>query len=357
MRRLPSLLVNLALAVLALGAAGWSVTVVRGGVGTTKAATDERTVTVAKGTVTATVTADGTLSPTKTATADFTTAGPVTAIDVVVGQRVSAGQLLARVDPAAAQRALDLAEANLDAAEDALDRARDAGTDTSTAANNVTTAKLAVTDARATVDGARLAAPMTGTVTAINGSIGSSSGSGDASEGGFIELADLSALQVTAAFAEADATRLRTGQDAAISWSALTGVTATGKVLAIDPSATSTNGVITYGVTISVGTLPTSARPGQSVTVAVTTGTAEDALSVSSAAVTTTSGDRHTVTVLNADGSTATRAVKIGIEGDDTDQILAGLTAGEKVVLPASTTSTGGGTSREQGPGLGGGPP
>jgi macrolide-specific efflux system membrane fusion protein len=360
-RRLPSLLVNLALALLALGGAGWSAFVVHGGTITSKAASGQRTVTAEKGTVTATVTADGTLGAARSATASFATTGTVTSIAVAVGQRVSTGQILARTDPAPAQRALDLAEANLAAAEDALDRAREAGTDTTTAANNVTTAKLAATDARATLDGTRLAAPMTGTITAINGSIGSSSTVSGSSAGneaaGFLAIADLSDLQVTADFAEADATRLRTGQEASITWSALTGVTATGKVLAIDPSATTTDGVVTYGVTVSIGTLPTGARPGQSVTVAVTTASAAGVVRVNSAAV-TTSGSQHTVTVLAGNGTTETRTVRIGVEGDDAYEIVSGLTAGERVVVPAATTATSDST-RNQGPAGpgGGGPP
>jgi macrolide-specific efflux system membrane fusion protein len=256
-RRLPSLLVNLALALLAVGAAGWSVLLVRGGgTATTEAASSTRTVTAARGTVTATVSASGTLETGSTATASFATSGTVIAVYAKVGQVVTGGQLLAKVDPADAQRALDLAEANLVAAQDALSRA-EAGSDTTTATNDVTTARLAVADARADVDGTKLTAPMAGTVIAVNGTVGSSaSGSSSGSQGGaggsttssstgFVEIADLSNLQVSALFGESDATKVKAGQAATISWSALSGATASGKVLAVDPSATTSNSVVT----------------------------------------------------------------------------------------------------------------
>ncbi|GAA2639281.1 efflux RND transporter periplasmic adaptor subunit [Paractinoplanes durhamensis] len=364
MRRVPSLLVNLALAVLALGAVGWSILLVRDtGTTTTKASSGSRTVTVAQGTVTATVAATGTLATASTASASFETSGTVTAVYTKVGQSVKSGQLLAKVGSAAAQRALALAEANLDAAQDALARARTAGSDTTTAANNVTTAKLAVEDAQADVAGTKLTAPMAGTVIAVNGTVGSST-SGSSSSGGaggstssssgssgFVEIADLDELQVSASFGEADATKLKAGQAATITWDALSGATATGKVLGIDPSATTSNSVVTYGVTASIGTLPDGAKPGQSVTVTVTTGTAADAVYVNSAAV-TVSGTRYTVTVVGTDGTTETRTVKVGVQGDDAYQITDGLTVGEKVVVPETSSSTSTSSSQD-GPGSG----
>jgi macrolide-specific efflux system membrane fusion protein len=359
------LLVNLVLGLLVLGAAGWSVLLVRG-TGTTAASSSAvRTVTVAQGTVTATVTADGSLESASSASAAFATAGTVTAVSVKVGQKVTAGQLLARVDDAAAKRALALARANLEAADEALDRAAEAGTDTGAATTAVASAQLAVDDANAAVTGTRLTAPMSGTVIAVNGTVGSSTSAAaetaNSADGGFVEIADLGDLQVTAAFGEADATKLAAGQDATISWSALPDATSTGRVIAVDPSATSDNGVVSYGTTVSVDTLPEGAKPGQSVSVTVTTGTADNITYVNAAAV-TMSGGRHTVTVRNADGTTETRAVDVGLAADDAYQIVSGLAVGEQVILPETDTQTSTGISGErQGPperlGGGGGPP
>jgi membrane fusion protein, macrolide-specific efflux system len=338
-RRLPSLLVNAVLAVLILGAAGGSLLLVRGPAATATAAAGSRTVTVTQGAVTATVTADGRLAPATTASASFATAGTVTEVAAKVGQTVTVGQLLAKVDPAPAQRALALAEANLDAAGDALDRARKANADTTAAANAVTTARLAVTDAKAAVAATRLAAPIGGTVIAVNGTVGStvsattSTGGDRGAATGFVEIADLGTLQVTADFAEADATKLAAGQAATLTWRALPEATATGKVLAVDPSATVATGTVSYRASIEVDTLPEGAKAGQTVSVTVTTGTRTNALTVNPAAV-TVAGTRHLVTVRNADGSTESRTVTVGLAGDDAYEITSGLTAGEKVVLP-----------------------
>jgi membrane fusion protein, macrolide-specific efflux system len=367
----PSVAVNAAVTVLLVAGGVWAYQIVSGPGGTAAANAASRTVPVQQGTVTASVTADGSVESVHTASTSFVTGGPVTAIDVHVGQLVKKGQRLARVAAGAADRSLAEAQANLTAAQDALTRAQDAGGDTTDATNQVTQAQLAVDDAQAAVDGTVLTAPMTGTVVAINGQLGSSSsgsasgsgsgsgsgqsgsGSGGSSSsastsssstgsGGFIDLADLTTLQVSAAFAEADATRLKTGQAATVTWNALSGTVQGGTVAAIDPQATTSNNVVTYGVTVKLGSTPAGAKPGQTVTVAVVTGEARNAIYVNSAAV-TTFGNRHTVTVVSG-GRQQVEPVEVGLVGDTTTQILSGLRVGQQVLVNLASSTSGSGT-------------
>ncbi|MFI5896738.1 efflux RND transporter periplasmic adaptor subunit [Actinoplanes sp. NPDC051513] len=373
--RRPAVAVNAALAV-ALAAGGfWAYQTLSGSDTPTAANASVRSVAVQQGTVTKTVTADGTVESASTASASFVTGGTVTAINVKVGSVVKKGQVLAKVDPADAQRSLDAAEADLDAANDSVGRAEDAGSDTTSAENEVVQAKLAVEEAEAAVDGTVLTAPMAGTVTAVNGTLGSSSSGtgsssssasssggsqggasqGGASQGGgstsssssssssssgFVEIEDLTKLQVSAAFAEADATKLKEKQAGEVTWNALSGTTATAKVTAIDPSATTTNSVVTYGVTLSIDKVPTGAKVGQTVSVSVTTGSVENATFVNSAAITTV-GNRHSVTVVS-NGQTEVRQVEIGLAGDEATQITSGVEVGEQVQLKTTTATTGG---------------
>ncbi|GAA4951907.1 efflux RND transporter periplasmic adaptor subunit [Actinoplanes utahensis] len=364
--RRPSTAVNALLALLIVGAGFWGWTLLRDTSQTTQAsASGIRTVTATEGDVIRTLSAAGAVASASTATATFATAGTVTQIKVKVGQEVRSGALLAQVDPTDAQRDLALARANLEAAEDARDRATAAGTDTDNAANAITQAELAVDEAEAAVAGTRLTAPMGGTVTAVNGTLGGSSTSGSAGDtggaGGFVDIADLKKLQITAAFSEADATELKAGQSATIVWNALRGAETTGEVVAVDPTATSEDGVVTYGVTVSLPNPPDGAKPGQTVTVSVVTGSVEKAVMVNSAAV-SAAGNRRTVTVVDGTGRQEVRQVKVGLEGDDATQITSGLAVGERLVLPTtSTTTTGatGGTMRMGGTGFtgGGAPP
>src|SRR5690349_7122104 len=325
--RRPSVAVNTVLGVALVAGGFWAYQTLSGSDSTPAANASARTMAVQTGTVTKTVTADGTLESGSTASASFVTGGTVTAISVKVGDKVTKGQVLAKVDPAAAKRTLAAAEADLDAARDAVQRAEDAGSDTSSAENEVTQAGLAVDEAEAAVAGTTLKAPMAGTVVAVNGTLGSSSSgssssssssssgggspsgggssstttsSSSSSSSGFIDIADLGKLQVTAAFAEADATKLKEKQAATVTWNALSGTRQSAKVVAVDPQATTANNVVTYGVTLSLDEVPTGAKPGQTVSVSVVTGEVSDAVYVNAAAVTTV-GNRHTVTVL-ADG-------------------------------------------------------
>ena len=372
--RRPSVAINAVLVLALVAGAFWAYEIVSGPDTGNAAAASVRSVPVQQGTVTATVTADGSLESASSASASFTTGGTVTSISVRVGDKVTKGQILAKVDPAAAQRTLAAAEADLDAARDALDRAEDAASDTSSAQNEVTQAELAVDEAEAAVAGTTLKAPMAGTVVAVNGTLGSSSsGSSSSSSGGstpgdsssstsagssssgFIDLADLGKLQVTAAFAEADATRLKEKQAATVTWNALSGTRQSAKVVAVDPQATTANNVVTYGVTLSLDKVPTGAKPGQTVSVSVVTGEVSDAVYVNAAGVTTV-GNRHTVTVL-ANGVQEVRAVEIGLEGDQAAQITSGLTPGEQVVIPTTSTTTGGTTGGFPGGFPGGGAP
>ncbi|GAA2705269.1 efflux RND transporter periplasmic adaptor subunit [Actinoplanes palleronii] len=366
--RHPSLVVNAVIGVvLVAGAITVYETFAGSDDGGTAAVASQRTVSAQTGTVTKSVTADGTVESASTASASFETSGTVTAISVKVGDKVKKGQVLAKVDPAAAKRTLAAAEADLDAANDALDRVQDAGTDTTDAENQVETAQLAVDDADAGVDGTVLKAPMAGTVTAVSGTIGtsasgtgsSSSSSGGGSQGGgssstsstsststgFVEIADLTKMQVAADFAEADATQLKEKQVATVTWNALSGTEQSAKVTAIDPSGATSNSVVTYGVTLTLDKVPTGAKVGQTVSVVVTTGSKENVIAVNSAAITTV-GKRHTVTVV-ANGTQETRSVEIGLAGDSTTEITSGLTAGEQVVV--KTTSTSSGTTGQQG--------
>ncbi|WP_173056903.1 efflux RND transporter periplasmic adaptor subunit [Phytohabitans houttuyneae] len=350
----PALLVNVALALVLAAAATWAYTSFARAEAAETGTGDSRTVPVAQGTVTATVSASGTVQSASTASASFDTSGTVTEIHVQVGDKVTKGQVLAKVDGTAAQRQLDAAEANLDAAQAALDRAEDADSDTAEAEAEVEQAELDVAEAEDGVAGTTLKAPMAGTVTAVNGTVGSSASSSgssggstggdgsDSSSSGFVEIADLTRLEVAASVAEADATKLKSGQSGTVTWNALPGAESTASLAAIDPNATSENNVVTYGVTFTLDTLPDGVRAGQSVEVSVTVGQAENVVYVNSAALTSV-GTRHTVTVLEG-GQRVVRTVEIGLEGDSATEIKSGLTVGEQVVITTSSTSTNQGT-------------
>jgi membrane fusion protein, macrolide-specific efflux system len=353
---------NIALGVVALVGVGWAYQIVTASQNTSTTNTAAgRAVPVSRGMVVATVSASGSVQSGNTASADFVTAGTISSISVKVGDTVTKGQVLATVDPTSANAQLTTAQANLNAAKASLTRANSSGDDATIAQAQaqVTTAQAAVNDASRAVTGTTLTAPMAGTVTAINSSVGASSGSSGGSGGsggagssssasGFIQLADLTVMQVSANFAEADATRLKVGQTTTVIWAALTGATATGKVATIAPTATTANNVNSYAVILSLDTVPTGVRIGQTVTAKVTVDQADNVLRLPTAAVRAV-GNRHQVTVETATNATEVRFVEVGVQGDTFTEITSGVEEGDQVVIVTTTTNTTNGTG-----GLGG---
>ncbi len=82
-------------------------------VGTKNTSNSVNLYTVARRTVTASVTGTGNLVPMQQANVSFKVGGTLTEIDVRVGDHVAAGQVLARIDPTPEQNALASAQANL----------------------------------------------------------------------------------------------------------------------------------------------------------------------------------------------------------------------------------------------------
>jgi macrolide-specific efflux system membrane fusion protein len=351
-----------------------------------------RTANVTRGTVASTVSASGSVGSAKSEALNFATSGTVSKIYVQVGDKVKKGEVLAKLDQTSAEENVQSAKANLSAAESA---------DTSTASGYSTyiSAKNAYNQAERDLAATELKAPFSGTVVSVNGTVGgpssgsgsstsssTSSGSGSSGSGssgggstgggpsggggggssssgsagsgssssssgsGFIELADPSRLNVTGEFTESDAIKLKVGQRASVSFDALNGVTATGKVSEIDMSPTTNNNVVQYGATISLTQKPDSVRLGQTATVTVTTSTADNVLYVPTAAV-KTAGGRSTVTVLQ-NGKQTIKSVEIGVQGTQGTEIKSGLNEGDQVVISIGGA---GGANGAPGGGLGGG--
>ncbi|MFI6982785.1 efflux RND transporter periplasmic adaptor subunit [Embleya sp. NPDC050154] len=124
--RRKSVLINLALATAMVTGVGFAYAAVDDG-GESAGATRTRTGKVTKGTVQATVSASGSLTSPSDVGVGFTAAGRVTAVGVKVGDTVTAGQVLAQVDPTQAQEALDAAKAAVTVAQANLTKAQ-AGT-------------------------------------------------------------------------------------------------------------------------------------------------------------------------------------------------------------------------------------
>jgi len=147
-------------------------------------------------------------------------------------------------------------------------------------------------------------------------------------------------MAVTANIAEADVADVKVGQEARITFSAA-GTTVAGHVTKVSQQSTTSNNVVLYPVTVTLDAAPEGTKVGQTTTVSITTGTVQNALTVSSSAITTT-GTVSTVTVLQGTQTTVTPVVT-GLKGSTGTEVKSGLSEGDVVVLPDATSGGAGG--------------
>lgn len=372
--------------------------------------------TTRQGTLTLSVSATGPISAT-TYPASFGVSGSVSQIDVSLGQQVTAGQTLARLDTTALQDAVNQAQAQANAAYDqeqngifTCDNERTPPPDCVQAAENAYAQSLtALHTAQDNLAKAALTAPHAGTVLAINGTVGGSSSasgaSGSASGGssssglssGFIVIGDLNSLQITASVNEADIGSVAAGQRAIFTVSAYTGKTFQGSVGTVSPTGQTSSTVVTYPVTINVANASLGSAhllPGMTANVTITTAQRTGVVLVPASAITFartafTSGlvnrsdfvsaiqqaramlqqpptgsnwtnDNPTAAyVLEKSGKTwMLKPVVVGLTNGTTYEVLDGLQAGESVAIGsngASGTTTSGTSTGAFGGGRGAG--
>ena len=182
-------------------------------------------------------------------------------------------------------------------------------------------------------------------MTAVSGTVGGSSGgsgaTGDGAASGFVTIADVSAYVVTANIAEADIADVTVGQAATVTFPAIADLTATATVTAVSPTASAENSIVSYATTITLDAVPEGVRLGQTAEVAIViVSSAEDALYVPSAAITTASDGTSTVDVVDPETQeTTTVTVETGVVGDEGTEITSGLSLGDTIVLGIATAS------------------
>ncbi|HEX4107726.1 MAG TPA: HlyD family efflux transporter periplasmic adaptor subunit [Solirubrobacteraceae bacterium] len=337
-------------------------------------------VAATQGVVQSTVTGTGEVEPTIDDDVNFPASGALTSLDVKLGQHVRKGQLLATLDHTQAQITLDQADLNLSGAESALTSAEDETvTSTRTAAQiaaTVTSDRLAVeqdtvadTSDRQAYDQTWLYAPASGTVASLTSlslgetvSAGSTSnvassdsssgdstngttstGSGSSTSGStspIVEIVDTRALTMTVPLSESDIAQVKVGQPATISLDALPSVELAARVSSVSPTATTSDSVVSYEVTLTAEQTNSQVKPGMDASASIVVGQAQGV----TVPVDALSGTGSLATVdLRENGRTVPTDVAVGLRGTDYAEIASGLKAGDQLVvtttLPSVTTS------------------
>lgn len=307
--------------------------------------TTTETVTATTGTMKQTVSASGTVEPSSEADLNFGVSGKVTAVDVSVGQSVTAGQVLATVDSSALQASVDSAQATLTSAQAKLSTDESNGASTSQILSDqasVTSAQSSLTSAETDLADASLTSTIAGTVASVDLSVGQqvsgsgggssaaassssgsssdfggstassstdSAGSGSSSSSSQVVVVSTDSYKVSATVDDTQVGQVKQGDQATIDLSssssssgaggffaALLGGSSSSKSSSSSSSSTSGSSTTYYGTVSSVGLVASSSTGVASfpVTVAVT-GTPSGLYAGSSATLTITVKELSTV--------------------------------------------------------------
>ena len=224
--------------------------------------------------------------------------------------------------------------------------------DLESASAAVFNAQLQVEQAEEAVVGTTLKAPISGTITTLNGEVGltvtasTSGGSGSANSNAtastFAIITDLSAMRIKLGVSEANAAKITVGQSATITFDALTGVSIASTVDRVDSVATTTNGVASYGVILSLEATASDlgVKPGMTAQTRVTVNQAVDVITLPASAIRSVGG-RSVVQVYDAATKKSTPTpVETGVKGEGGTEIRIGIDEGAVIALPAVQATT-----------------
>ncbi|MEI6650308.1 MAG: efflux RND transporter periplasmic adaptor subunit [Candidatus Moraniibacteriota bacterium] len=331
-----------------------------------------------KGTLTTSVSVSGNIVVDQSVNIDPTITGTVSNLSVNVGDKVKKGQALftivndqlsvstsqAQTSFAQSQSSITSAKITLKQAKATYDADKKTGSGVSSKQKAVDKAKvdaaeqsvavaeqssgtsdLSLQYQRQTAGKRLVVASIDGTVNSVNVKNGDdlSKLSSGSSRTVPIIIGDMGTLQTQVQINEVDVSNVQLGQKVMMTFSAIDGLTISGKVEKMDSLGTVTQGVVTYNAKISLDTLDPRIKPGMSVSASIITGVKQDVIIVPAGAI-KKQGNTNYVQVLNG-GMTPTQVnVTVGASNNTETEIQNGLNVGDKVVTktvdPSATTST-----------------
>ena len=278
--------------------------------------------------------------------------GILQTLNVSIGDRVQAGQVLARLDPTEFQARLDQANAALEMAEVEerfaqidLNRARElrertvipqteldaAERGSQVAAANLSQARANARTAQIQLDYTVIRAPVSGVVASVSTQVGETVAASFASPT-FVTIIDLDRLEIWAYVDETDIGRVEVGQAAVFTVDTYLDIEFTGTVTAIQPKAEIIDNVVNYVTLIEIGaTQGRTLRPEMTTTVNILLEDREDVLTLPNGAV---RRDSEGVFALVEDpAGPQRRAIRTGYRGSDFTEVLEGLQEGDVVLV------------------------
>ncbi len=364
------------------------------------ATTNIRLVAVTRGDLSATVNTTGSLVPINQARLTFKSGGKLKELNVKVGDRVKAGDVIARIDTTdleitLAQRLLTLetnklkleqgkqgpkkediaiAKVNLDKATLNLQKAQadydkiawrndvgmsaqatalqQATLDYQTAQANYAKATagpsdidiqvlentVKATELQIAQDRANIqGATIVAPFDGVISTVGANVGEQVGANTVMATVVDLSNLRIEANIDETDIGKVAVGQEATITLDGLSDVRLRGRVTAIAPNASMQSGVVTYLVYVTLNQADARLRGGMTATANIVVEQRQNVLYVPNRAI---KNQRNLRTVqVYQNGELVEKEVRVGLSNDQSTEILAGLGDGDEVAIVTTATN------------------
>lgn len=158
-------------------------------------------------------------------------------------------------------------------------------------------------------------------------------------------IAKNSVLGVKLAINETDVTSIKDGQTASVTFDAIDNETFTGKVDEVAHEGSTSSNVVSYDVWVVLDKSDSRFKSGMTAAAEVTVSKESDVLLVSNAAVKGSGSNQYVLIMKTGATAPSQTKVTIGTRGDSQTVIKSGVTAGERIVSQAITTSSTGTTS------------
>ena len=322
-------------------------------------APEYQTALVSRGALIQAVTATGQLNPVVNVQVGSQISGMIQKLFVDFNSRVTAGQVIAQLDPATYRAALRQAEGELANARAALELARvkaaraaelrakdlipqadddQARADLHQAEAAVAIKEAAVQKARVDLDRCTIVAPIDGIVISRNVDVGQTVAASLSAPTLFVIANDLTKMQINANVAEADIGGIVVGQDVDFTVDAFPAQIFRGKVAQVRNAPVTVQNVVTYDTIIEVGNPGMRLKPGMTANVSIIVARRENTLTIPNAALRFRPPDRLE---RGGPGGSPRPGAESGRDGARFNETRAGRPGGERVstrpvyVLPA----------------------
>ncbi len=213
-------------------------------------------------------------------------------------------------------------------------------------ANNIAKEEQDIANQKANLAKYTIVAPFDGIISAVTAQVGDTAGS--AAVATIVSNSQIADLSVN----EVDATKIKLGDKAILTFDAIDDLSLTGTVAEIDSVGTVSQGVVSYKVQISFDSQDPRIKAGMTINADIQTDVVHDALVVPSSAIKTVGGNTY-VQVFDppladtgdAQGVVSATAptmipVVTGVSDDTNIQILSGLNVGQQVVVSTRASKT-----------------